>query len=172
MTNKEQKKSISLIGMAGAGKSSIGKKLADHLGFSFIDSDLLIETEYQESLQQVLDKSGKENFLKIEEKALMSIEFNNTILATGGSAIFSELAMDYLRSRSSIIFIKAPYDKIVERVSNFSERGFLKTSDQTIQEAFVERQSLYKNFADYEVANDASQEKCLKKILDLIHQKL
>ena len=166
------KKSISLVGMAGAGKSSIGKKLADHLGFSFIDSDLVIETEYQESLQQVLDKSGKENFLKIEEKALMSIEFNNTILATGGSAIFSELAMDYLRSRSSIIFIKAPYNKIVERVSNFSERGFLKSSDQTIQEAFVERQSLYKNFADYEVANDSSQEKCLKKILDLIHQKL
>ena len=73
------KKSISLVGMAGAGKSSIGKQLADHLGFSFIDSDLLIETEYQESLQQVLDRFGKENFLKIEEKALMSIKFNNTI---------------------------------------------------------------------------------------------
>ena len=157
--------------MAGAGKSSIGKQLADHLGFCFIDSDLLIEAEHQESLQRVLDKFGKENFSKIEEKALMSIEFNNTVLATGGSAIFSELAMDYLRSRSSIIFIKAPYNKIIERVSNFSERGFLKSSDQTIQEAFVERQSLYKNFADYEVANDASQEKCLKKILDLIHQK-
>ncbi len=157
--------------MAGAGKSSIGKKLADHLGFSFIDSDLLIEAEHQESLQRVLDKFGKENFLKIEEKALLSIEFNNTVLATGGSAIFSELAMDYLRSRSNIVLIMVPYGKIVERVSNFSERGFLKTSDQTIQEAFVERQSLYKNFADYEVANDASQEKCLKKILDLIHQK-
>ena len=67
------KKSISLVGMAGAGKSSIGKQLADYLGFGFIDSDLLIETEYQESLQRVLDKFGKENFLKIEEKALMSI---------------------------------------------------------------------------------------------------
>ena len=165
------KKSISLVGMAGAGKSSIGKKLADYLGFNFIDSDLLIETEHQESLQQVLDGSGKENFLKIEEKALMSIEFNNTILATGGSAIFSELAMEYLRSRSSIIFIEAPYDKIIERVSNFSERGFLKSSDQTIQEAFVERQLLYKHFADYVVVNDASQEMCLKKILGLIHQK-
>tara|TARA_B100001564_G_C20463447_1_gene589138 strand:+ start:21 stop:524 length:504 start_codon:yes stop_codon:yes gene_type:complete len=166
------KKSISLVGMAGAGKSSIGKQLADHLGYSFIDSDLLIENEYQESLQQVLDRSGKENFLKIEENALMSIEFNNTILATGGSAIFSELAMDYIRSRSSIIFIEAPYKKIVERVSNFSERGFLKSSDQTIQEAFVERQFLYKHFADFEVVNDASQEKCLNQILDLIHQKL
>ena len=157
--------------MAGAGKSSIGKQLADYLGFGFIDSDLVIETEHQESLQRILDRFGKENFLKIEEKALMSIEFNNTVLATGGSAIFSELAMNYLKSRSSVIFIKVPYDKIVDRVSNFSKRGFLKTSDQTIQEAFVERQSLYKNFADYEVANDASQEQCLKKILDLIHQK-
>ena len=80
--------------------------------------------------------------------------------------------MDYISSRSSIIFIEAPYNKIVERVSNFSERGFLKRSDQTIQEAFVERQFLYKHFADFEVVNDASQEKCLKNILDLIHQKL
>ena len=163
------KKSISLVGMAGAGKSSIGKQLADHLGFSFTDSDLLIEAEHKESLQRVLDKFGKENFLKIEEKVLMSIEFNNTVLATGGSAIFSQLAMDYLRSRSSIIFIKVPYDKIVERVSNFSERGFLKSSNQTIQQAFNERQLLYNHFADYEVVNDASQEKCLKKILDLFY---
>ena len=108
------KKSISLIGMAGAGKSSIGKKLADHLGFSLIDSDLLIETEYRESLQQVLDRFGKEDFLKIEEKVLISIEFNNTVLATGGSAIFSELAMDYIRKSSSIIFIEASYDKIID----------------------------------------------------------
>ena len=163
------KKSISLVGMAGAGKSSIGKQLADYLGFGFIDSDSLIETEHQESLQRVLDKFGRENFLKIEEKVLMSIEFNNTVLATGGSAIFSQLAMDYLRSRSSIIFIKVPYDKIVERVSNFSERGFLKSSNQTIQQAFNERQLLYNHFADYEVVNDASQEKCLKKILDLFY---
>ena len=162
------KKSISLVGMAGAGKSSIGKKLADCLGFSLIDSDLLIETEYRESLQQVLDRFGKEDFLKIEEKVLISIEFNNTVLATGGSAIFSELAMDYIRKSSSIIFIEATYDKIIDRVSNFSERGFLKRSNQTIQEAFIERESLYKHYADYVVANNESQEKCLKKILDLI----
>ena len=163
------KKSISLVGMAGAGKSSIGKKLADRLGFSLIDSDLIIETEYRESLQQVLDRFGKEEFLKIEEKVLISIEFKNTVLATGGSAIFSELAMDYLRRRSSIIFVEVSYDKIIERVSNFSERGFLKRSNQTIKEAFIERELLYKQYADYVVVNDASQEKCLKKILDLIH---
>jgi len=155
--------------MAGAGKSSIGKKLADRLGFSLIDSDLIIETEYRESLQQVLDRFGKEEFLKIEEKVLISIEFKNTVLATGGSAIFSELAMDYLRRRSSIIFVEVSYDKIIERVSNFSERGFLKRSNQTIKEAFIERELLYKQYADYVVVNDASQEKCLKKILDLIH---
>ena len=157
------KKSISLVGMAGAGKSSIGKKLADRLGFSLIDSDLIIETEYRESLQQVLDRFGKEEFLKIEEKVLISIEFKNTVLATGGSAIFSELAMDYLRRRSSIIFVEVSYDKIIERVSNFSERGFLKRSNQTIKEAFIERELLYKQYADYVVVNDASQEKCLKK---------
>ena len=59
--------------------------------------------------------------------------------------------------------------KIIERVSNFSERGFLKRSNQTIKEAFIERELLYKQYADYVVVNDASEEKCLKKILALIH---
>jgi len=165
------KESISLIGMAGAGKSSIGKKLAYHLEFNFIDSDLLIETQYQKSLQRVLDKSGKENFLKIEEKILMSIEFNNTILATGGSAIFSELAMNYLSKKSSIIFIEVPYEKIINRVSNFSERGFLKESEQTIKEAFIERESLYKHYADYVFLNDTTIENCIENILELVTPK-
>ena len=162
------KESISLIGMAGAGKSSIGKKLAYRLEFNFIDSDLLIETQYQKPLQRVLDKSGKENFLKIEEKILMSIEFNNTILATGGSAIFSELAMNYLSKKSSIVFIEVPYEKIINRVSNFSERGFLKESEQTIKEAFIERESLYKQYADFVVLNDTTIENCIENIIDLV----
>ena len=79
--------------MAGAGKSSLGKKLAKHLDYDFIDSDLLIEKTKNNSLQKILDEVGIKKFKEIEEAALLSVKFNKTILATGGSAIFSEEAM-------------------------------------------------------------------------------
>ena len=88
--------SISLIGMAGAGKSSIGKKLAKHLNFNFVDSDLIIEKKYGESLQNILNENGNKKFKEIEEGALLSVEFKEIVLATGGSAVFCDAAMDYI----------------------------------------------------------------------------
>ena len=86
--------SISLIGMAGAGKSSIGENLAKHLKFNFVDSDLLIEKKYGQSLQDILNQNGIEKFKEIEEGALLSVEFNQIVLATGGSAVFCDTAME------------------------------------------------------------------------------
>ena len=157
--------------MAGAGKSSLGKKLAKHFDFNFIDSDKLIETIANKSLQEILDESGIEEFKKIEEAALLSVKFNQIILATGGSAIFSKDAMSYIKNNSSVIYIEVSFEEILDRISNFSDRGFLKKSNQTIQEAFIERESLYKHYADYVVVNNTSLEKCLREILYLIHQK-
>ena len=94
------KKSISLIGIAGAGKSSIGKKLANYLKFDLIDSDQLIEANQNKSLQEILVENGIKEFKKIEEAAILSVEFNQTVLATGGSAIFSKKAMNYIKSNS------------------------------------------------------------------------
>ncbi len=157
--------------MAGAGKSSLGKKLAKHFDFNFIDSDKLIETIANKSLQEILDESGIEEFKKIEEAALLSVKFNQIILATGGSAIFSKDAMSYIKNNSSVIYIEVSFEEILDRISNFSDRGFLKKSNQTIQEAFIERESIYKHYADYVVVNNTSLEKCLSEILYLIHQK-
>ena len=157
--------------MAGAGKSSLGKKLAKHFDFNFIDSDKLIETIANKSLQEILDESGIEEFKKIEEAALLSVKFNQIILATGGSAIFSKDAMSYIKNNSSVIYIEVSFEEILDRISNFSDRGFLKKSNQTIQEAFIERESIYKHYADYVVVNNTSLEKCLREILYLIHQK-
>ena len=85
--------------MAGAGKSSIGKKLANYLKFDLIDSDKLIEAHQKKSLQEVLIENGIQEFKKIEEAAILSVEFNQTILATGGSAIFSKKAMNFIKTR-------------------------------------------------------------------------
>ena len=160
-------KSISFIGMAGAGKSSIGKMVADSLNFNFIDSDLLIESDHKKSLQDLLEKGGLENFKKIEEKVLLSVKFNNTVLATGGSAVFSSVAMNHIKSNSMIIYIEVPYEDIIKRVTDFSKRGFVKDTNQTILEAFEEREAIYKKFANHIVQNNGSLESCFEEVLSL-----
>ena len=160
--------SISLIGMAGAGKSSIGKKLAKHKKFNFVDSDLLIEKKYGKSLQDILSQNGNKKFKEIEEGALLTVEFNQIVLATGGSTVFCDTAMEYIKGNSMVIYLEVPYEDISARISNFSERGLLKRSDQTIQEAYKEREGLYQHYADYIVKNNGIIDSCLNKILSLI----
>jgi len=154
--------------MAGAGKSSIGKKLAKHLKFNLVDSDLLIEKKYGKSLQDILSQNGNKKFKEIEEGALLSVEFNQIVLATGGSAVFCDTAMEYIKGNSMVIYLEVPYEDISVRISNFSERGLLKRSDQTIQEAYKEREGLYQHYADYIVKNSGIIDSCLDKILSLI----
>ena len=160
--------SISLIGMAGAGKSSVGVKLAKHLKFDFVDSDLIIEKKYGKSLRDILSQNGNRKFKEIEEGALLSVEFNQIVLATGGSAVFCDTAMEHIKENSIVIYLEVPYEDISARISNFSERGLLKRSDQTIQEAYKEREGLYQNCADYIVQNEGEIDSCLNKIFSLI----
>ena len=162
------KESISLIGMAGAGKSSIGKKLANNLDFDFIDSDALIESNQNKSLQEVLVDNGVHEFKKIEEAAILSIEFNQTVLATGGSAIFSDKAMNHIKSNSLVIFLEVSFEDIMDRIPDFSNRGFIKEDDQTMKHAFDERESIYREFADHIVPNNEGLESCFNKILRII----
>lgn len=162
------KKSISLIGMAGAGKSSIGRKLANYLKFDLIDSDQLIESNQGKSLQEVLVENGIQEFKKIEEAAILSVRFNQTVLATGGSAIFSKKAMNHIKSNSSVIYLEVSFEDIMDRVPDFSNRGFIKEADQTMEYAFNERENIYREFADYIVTNNEGLESCFNKILSVI----
>ena len=139
------KNSISLIGMAGAGKSSVGKELAAALDLSLIDSDDLIENQYDQTLQSILDQQGHIKLRAIEESVLTSINFDQTILSTGGSAVYSPKAMRYLQQHSMVIYLEVPFAQILERVSSFLNRGFAKEPEQTIEEAFLERQAFTQN---------------------------
>ena len=162
------KNSISLIGMAGAGKSSIGKKLANYLMFDLIDSDHLIEKNQNKSLQEVLVENGIQRFKEIEEAAILSVEFNQTVLATGGSAIFSKKAMNHIKSNSSVIYLEVSFEDIIDRIPDFSNRGFIIEADQTIIQAFNERENIYRKFADHIVTNNEGLESCFEKILRII----
>jgi len=160
--------SISLIGMAGAGKTSVGKELARTLGFSFIDSDTLIEKQHGKSLQNILDDEGYIKLREIENIALKSIQFNETILSTGGSAVYSDEAMEHIQQNSKVIFLEVPFSQILERVPSFLDRGFAKAPNQSVENAFLERQELYKKYSDSVVSNTKDLNFCVSKILELL----
>ena len=153
--------------MAGAGKTSIGKALSLELGYEFLDTDKIIEISYGKS-KDIIDSEGKDRFRVIEEEVLLSTKFNNTLLATGGSAVFSPLAMEHLRDNSDVIYLEVSFENISERVLDFKERGFIKESSQSIEEAYMERLVLYEKYADYSVTNNGSMEDCIQKILSLL----
>ena len=162
------KNSISLIGMAGAGKSSVGKELARILGFRFIDSDALIEKQHGKSLQNILDDEGYIKLREIENIALKSIQFNKTILSTGGSAVYSDEAMEHIQQNSKVIFLEVPFSQILERVPSFLDRGFAKAPNQSVENAFGERQELYNKYSDSVVSNTKDLNSCVSKILELL----
>tara|TARA_B000000477_G_scaffold103620_1_gene93225 strand:- start:616 stop:1110 length:495 start_codon:yes stop_codon:yes gene_type:complete len=161
------KDSISLIGMAGAGKTTIGKLLSSKLSFQFIDSDKIIENLYGNT-QQIINLQGNERFKAIEEEVLLSIEFDNTILSTGGSAIFSLPAMEYLKESSEIIYLDVPLEIISNRIGNFCGRGFIKNSKQSFRDAYDERESLYRKYANHIVENTDEVDECVEKIILLL----
>ena len=160
-------KSITLIGMAGAGKSTIGKQLAKLLDFNFLDGDLIIEERINQSIQNFLDQHGGKEFTKIEEEVLLSINFDKTILATGGSAVLSDNAMQFLRKESEVIFLDVTYENISKRILNLSERGLVREPNQSLQETYDERLSLYRKYADHVVVNDGDIDSCLKQLVAL-----
>ena len=153
--------------MAGAGKTSVGKALSLELGYEFLDTDKIIEISYGKS-KDIIDSEGKDRFRAIEEEVLLSTKFKNTLLATGGSAVFSPLAMEYLRDNSDVIYLEVSFENISERVLDFKERGFIKESHQSIEEAYTERLVLYEKYANYTVTNNGSVEECVQKILSLL----
>ena len=153
--------------MAGAGKTSVGRALSSELDYEFLDTDKIIENLYGKS-KDIIDSEGQDQFRAIEEEVLLSTKFQDTLLATGGSAVFSPLAMEHLRDNSDVIYLEVSFENISERVLDFKERGFIKESSQSIEQAYMERLVLYEKYADYSVTNNGSMEDCIQKILSLL----
>ena len=142
------KSNLTLIGMPGAGKSTIGIILAKNLAMGFIDTDVLIQINRQKTLQQILDESGHLTLREIEEKEILKLNIENHIIATGGSAVYSTGAMAHLKSISEVIFLEVNFDVLEKRIHNFKTRGIAKAEDQSFEALFQERRRLYKQYAD------------------------
>jgi shikimate kinase len=143
---------ITLIGMAGAGKSTVGKALAKRLDYTFLDVDRLITEKAGVPLQVLIDKQGDSALIKFEEEAILNLgNMDNCIISPGGSVIYSEKAMGHLKKMSKIIFLDAPFRSIVKRIPNARKRGIVGLRDRSLKELFEERMILYQKYADFSI---------------------
>ena len=142
------KKNIILIGMPGCGKSTVGVVLAKALGYAFIDSDLLIQSQQDRILSEIIREEGLERFLKIEEDVNAGIEACRSVIATGGSVVYGKRAMEHLKEIGSVVYLKLPLEEIAARLGNLEERGVALHAGQTLEDLYQERIPLYESYAD------------------------
>lgn len=142
--------------MPGAGKSTVGVQLAKALGLDFVDTDLLIQSQEKRCLQDILDHDGYLALRAIEEQVLLDLSPKRTLVATGGSAIYSEAAMRHLQSLGTVIFLDVNLNDLHQRVNNESSRGIARPEGQTFEEVFTERTPLYQKYADVVFNNNPS----------------
>ena len=163
------KSNVTLIGMPGAGKSTVGIILAKNLSFGFIDTDVLIQINQRKPLQQILDESDHLNLRAIEEQEIMKLNIRNHVIATGGSAAYSTNAMSHLLNISKVTFLEVRFDEIKKRIHNFKTRGIAKSEKQTFKDLYDERQSLYKKYAEITIdCNRLDQEEIAMQISEAI----
>ena len=156
---------IILIGMPGAGKSTIGVVLAKKIGYEFIDSDIVIQNRYKKILQELINEYGTDGFEKIENDVNKSLNPQNSVIATGGSAIYGKEAMEHFDSIVTVVYLNLPYEEIEQRLGNLEERGVTIKKGQTLKDLYNERTPLYKKYANLTID---CQGKTIREIVEEI----
>ena len=158
---------IVLIGMPGAGKSTVGVILAKKTTRDFVDTDVLIQMSQGRTLQDIVDRDGYAVLRTIEEDILLGLSVQNHVIATGGSAVYSDRAMAHLKSNGVIIFLDVELATLESRVRDFSTRGLARRPEQSFAELFDERFKLYTRHADIVIKSDGmTQEQVCERIIE------
>ncbi len=142
------KKNIILIGMPASGKSTVGVILAKILGKDFIDSDILIQKSKGFALSEIIESKGIDGFLKCEEQVLLSINALDTVIATGGSAVYSDAAMRHLSEEAVVIYLKIGQEDLKKRLKSIKERGVVMRPGESLEDMYAVRSKLYERYAD------------------------
>lgn len=158
-----------LIGMPGAGKSTIGVVLAKRIGFHFVDSDLVIQDKENMLLHEIIESKGLEGFLETEDRINSSIVETKAVIATGGSVVYGKNAMEHFKDIGTVIYLKLPYTEIENRLGDLKERGVALKEGQTLQSLYEERTPLYERYADLVID---CNEKQIREIVMEIAEKL
>ena len=162
-------KNIVLIGMPGAGKSTVGVLLAKTLLMDFEDTDLIIQKETKKALCDTINEMGTDYFISLEEEIIMKQEFSNSVIATGGSAVYGNSAMKKLSENGTVIYLKVALPELIKRLGDIRTRGIAMDKASGIPELFEKRSPLYEKYAHITVdCTGLTPEKCV----DIIAEKL
>lgn len=142
---------IILVGMPGCGKSTLGVVLARKLGYGYLDTDSFISQREKSTLQGIIDKRGLQYFLDTERSVGSEIICDRVIIATGGSMVISDSAMEHLKSIGKVIYINVPLTELKRRLSDYSDRGIAKNDNETLEDIYNLRSLRYEKYADITV---------------------
>lgn len=165
MSQVPQNTNVVLIGMPGVGKSTVGVLLAKVMNRDFIDTDVLIQSRENRSLQQIIRDAGRDRFCELEQQYVLQISPDNTVIATGGSVVYSERSMKHLSANGIVVHLDAPLQLIEKRVQDVGDRGVVMMPGQSLEGLYQERQPLYRRWSDITVETaDQSQEEVLNTV--------
>ena len=161
---------IVLIGMPAAGKSTVGVLLAKSLLMDFVDTDLIIQKKYKMSLCDIITERGSDAFIQLENDAIKEESFTNSVVATGGSAVYGEEAMQKLKENAKIVFLTLPIEEIKRRINDIHTRGVVIKNGATLDDLYAERLPLYKKYADITIdCSNLTAEECVDRIIESIN---
>ncbi|MDO4498220.1 MAG: shikimate kinase [Coriobacteriaceae bacterium] len=166
-----KKSNIVLIGMPGAGKSTLGVVLAKILGMDFVDGDILIQNQVGNTLQKIIDAQGVDGFLQVENDALAAVDVQNTVISTGGSAIYSDEAMRHLTDIGTVVYLDVSLEELRSRLGSLHERGVVmrKGVSMSLDEIFEERGPLYRKYAEVTLQTDGlTVREATRKLVDAL----
>ncbi len=139
---------IILVGMPSCGKSTLGRLLAERLGYTYLDTDDVIKEQNSCELQDIIDAHGREVFMEREEAAVLSVDTNRTVIATGGSVVYSPAAMAHLKQLGRVVYLYISYPMLEERIGDPRTRGVIFAPGFGLRDLFEERSALYERYAD------------------------
>lgn len=166
-----KKSNIVLIGMPGAGKSTLGVVLAKILGMDFVDGDILIQNQAGNTLQKIIDAQGVDGFLQVENDVLAAVDVQNTVISTGGSAIYSDEAMRHLTEIGTVVYLDVSLEELRSRLGSLHERGVVmrKGVSMSLDEIFEERGPLYRKYAEVTLQTDGlTVREATRKLVDAL----
>ena len=161
---EQERNNIVLIGMPSAGKSTLGIVLAKILNYQFVDADLVIQNQCDKTLQKLID-------IQVENEILRDIEAENSIIATGGSAVYSDEAMKHLAEIGRVVYLQISYEELVSRLHDLQERGVVLKGGigMSLRELYDERKPLYEQYAEITVnIDDLSITAAARKVADAL----
>ncbi len=160
-------KNLILVGMPSCGKSTVGVVLAKTMNKGFVDTDILIQQRENKTLQEIIDAKGNDYFHQVEEQVLLDFNKSNYIVATGGSAIYFDKAMEKFKENGEIVYLRVSLETVLERLNNIKTRGVTLEKGQTLADLYAQRIPLYEKYADIIVDGDGmTVEEVVERIIE------